>query len=1136
MHLHLHTEYSLLDGMCRIDEVTKLAHSWEMPALAITDHGNMFGAIQFYKIAIENGVKPIIGSEFYIAPGSRFDKKTSGISEASFHLTVLAKNKTGYQNLMLLSSLAYLEGFYYRPRMDKELLEKYKDGLVVLSGCMKGEIPVLLKKGDYQKAKEVSNYYKELFGDDFYLELMDAGIPEQKIINKGLIQLGKELSVSPVATNDCHYLKKEEAYSHEVLLCVQTNSKMSDEKRLRFTTHEFYFKTPDEMKKLFSEVPSAITNTREVAEKCNLKLELGKTHLPTFQPPSHFTQDEYLDKLCQEGLKEKFGDNPDKEVVSRLSRELDVIKEMAYPSYFLIISDFVRFAKEREIPVGPGRGSAAGCLVAYLLNITEVNPLKYGLLFERFLNPERVSLPDIDIDFCDRRRFEVVEYIRKKYGERNTAQIVTFGTMAARGVIRDVGRVTGMDYNEVDRIAKLVPPEIHITLQKALSKEPELNRLVETNEDIKKLFKISLSLEGLARHASTHAAGLVISEKPLYEYTPLFKGPSDEVATQYEMNSLSDVGLLKIDLLGLKTLTVISETKRLVADRYKKEIKEVPLDDKKTYHLLSRGDTFGVFQLESRGMRDLLTKIKPATFEDIIAILALYRPGPLGSGMVDDFIKNKKDPKRIRYETPSLEPILKPTHGVILYQEQVIEIVSSLGGFSLGRADLVRRAMSKKDPEVLESNRELFIKGAREKGISQRTAEKIFNQIIKFAGYGFNKSHSAGYALISYQTAYLKAHYPLEFMAALLTSEMGNPDKIAQYAEECERMKIWILPPDIEDSESDFSLFGNDIRFGLAGIKNVGKGAVESVIKERRKKKFNSFFDFSRRVDLRLVNRKVVESLIKAGAFDLFGSPRAQLFELIPLALRNGSGYQERKRNGQLSIFGSGKEKEQIPPDIREIKEWSESRFLSYEKQLLGFYLSGHPLGKYKEIIEKYSQMKISDLTNLPKGERVRLGGIVDKIKRTVTRRKGERMAIATLEDLSGKCEVVIFPEAFRDYGSILRVNSLLFVEGTLNLRNDQPTLVASELIPISEVPSRFTKKIEVELYLPGLEKKNLDFLKEIIKKYPGDCPLYLSLVLPEKKEKVLIETDSSFHTSPTEDFIQKVKKKFGAESLHLYP
>ncbi|MDP3730809.1 MAG: DNA polymerase III subunit alpha, partial [Candidatus Omnitrophota bacterium] len=838
VHLHVHTQYSLLDGACQLERLFRKARELRMPACAITDHGNMFGAIEFYDMAMKTGVKPIIGCEAYIAPDSRFDKSSRGIQDASFHILLLAKNETGYKNLIKLVSAGYLEGFYYRPRIDKELLFDHKEGLICLSACLKGEIPHLIHTNQLDRAMKAADEYKSAFGkDNFYLEIQDNGIPEQETVNQELIKMSKDLGLGLVATNDVHYMERDHARAHDLLLCIQTQTNIEDSNRMRMATDEFYFKSKQEMARTFGNtVPEALKNTLAIAEKCNLELNFKAVHLPQYKVPPGKTRESYLRELVAEGIKKRYPDDDDV-VTKRVEHELKVIENFGYSSYFLIASDFVNYAKENAIPVGPGRGSAAGSVVSYSLGITDIDPLKYDLLFERFLNPERISLPDIDIDFCYERRQEVIDYVVRKYSKDNVAQIVTFGTMMAKAVIRDVGRALGMAYGDVDKIAKLVPNELNITLSHAIEQEPELKTLYRTDPKIAQLIDTSLVLEGLTRHASTHAAGVVISEKPLVNYCPLYKVNDGQISTGYPMTSLEKIGLLKMDLLGLRTLTVISEALKIIkrTKNIDLNISGISLEDKKTYKLLANAESVGVFQLESSGMRDLLKKLKPEKFEDIIALLALFRPGPIGSGMLDDFMKRKHGEVELKYDHPLLEPILKETYGVILYQEQAMRIASSLAGFSLAQADNLRRAMAKKTPEIMAQTRQLFIEGCLKNKIDRKTADRVFNLIEHFAGYGFNKSHSAAYALISFRTAYLKANFPVEFMTALLTSEKDNLDKIAVYINESARMGIKILPPDVNESYANFTVVGDSIRFGLAAIKNVGEGAILSIIKMREK-------------------------------------------------------------------------------------------------------------------------------------------------------------------------------------------------------------------------------------------------------------------------------------------------------------
>ena len=1133
VHLHLHTEYSLLDGMCRIEQVTQAAHREGMKALAITDHGTMGGVLKFYEESLRHGVKPIIGIEMYIAPGSRFQQEYTSRKEASFHITLLATNEDGYRNLLKLSTLSFTEGYYYTQRIDKEILSENSEGIIVMSGCLKGEIAGYLINGDVDKAIKTVGIYQDIVGrENFYLEVMDNKIPEQDKVNRLLVDVARKTGAGLVATNDCHYLKKEDAFAHEVLLCIQTQTHIDDKDRMRFQTDEFYFKTPDEMYAAFKDIPEALKNTLEISERCNVKIEIGKYHLPVFHPPDGKSPEIYLEELIIKGLKERFGIECGKklgdyqgknEIVERAMYEFEVIKKMGFASYFLIIQDFVNYARENNIKVGPGRGSAAGSLVAYLLGITEINPLSYGLIFERFLNPERISLPDVDVDFCDRRRDEVIAYIKEKYGKENVSQIGTYGRMAARAVVRDVGRAMGFTYTEVDRVAKLISPEPGATLAEELAHNPDIKKTIESEERIKNLFDIALKLEGLARHSSTHAAGLVITETPVYEYAPLFRASSGELATQYEMEAIEKIGLLKVDILGLKTLSVIEDTLKLIKERKGIELKEFPLDDKKTYQLLARGDSSGIFQLESSGMQKLLKDIEPQNFEDIIAILALYRPGPMKSGMVSEYIRRKKDPSCITYDHPILEPILKGTYGVILYQEQVMEIAHKLAGFTMGQADELRRSMGKKDTEAMEEKRDLFIEGAKKKGVSEPVARKIFEQIAKFAGYGFNKSHSTGYALISYQTAFLKANYPLEFMVSLLNSEIGDFDKIAQYIDECERMNIWILPPDIHESDGRFKIFSNDILFGLSAIKNVGEGAIRSIIEAREKGPFTSLFDFCERVNLRTVNKKVIESLVKAGAFDYLEVPRSQLFALIDEAIEYGSRMQKKMGEGGMDIFSTDKDSITLTSNnkgiINSLPEWPETRLLSYEKEMLGVYLTGHPLKRYTSIIKVFSNVSISELEDVEENMPVCIGGLLTEIKRTSSR-KGERMAFGEIEDTTGKVKVLFYPRVYESYGGLIRKGGMIFVKGRLEKREEM-TVIVDEVANLNTAKDRFLSSIEIDIKLP-LSDEKLERLKQLFIKNRGSCPLYLNLIKDgNKKVKVKAGT---YTINPDIDFLEELK------------
>lgn len=1133
VHLHVHSQYSLLDGACKIPALIGLAREYRMPAVAITDHGNMFGAIEFYTEAMKNGVKPIIGCEIYVAPGSRFDKSSQGIQEASYHLVLLAKDETGYKNLMKLVSLGYLEGFYYRPRVDKELLSQYSEGLIAQSACLHGEIPRLLVTNQYNEAKAVASQYKDMFGTgNFYLELQKNLIPEQDTANAGLIRLSKEIDLPLVATADVHYIAKKDAHAHEALLCIQTQTTLDDPNHMKFQTDEFYFKSPDEMKEFFTEAPQAINSTVEIAEKCNLEMEFDKTHLPHFTPPEGKTREQYLRELVENGLEKRY-EATDKEIHDRVEHELKIIKETGFTSYFLIAWDFINYAKSAGIPVGPGRGSAAGSVVSYALGITDLDPLKYDLIFERFLNPDRVSLPDIDIDFCYERRSEVINYVVEKYSKDNVAQVITFGTMQARAVIRDVGRVMRISYGEVDRIAKLVPQELEMTLDKALKYEPELRNLYKVDPKIKQLIETSLALEGLTRHASTHAAGVVISDKPLTNYIPLFKSSESQISTGYEMKSLEKIGLLKMDFLGLRTLTVIAETVKIVK-RTKSaeiEIEKIPMDDSKTFALLSNAESFGVFQLESSGMRELLKKLRPNKFEDIIAILALYRPGPIGSGMVEDFIKRKHGLVPIRYDHKALETILKETYGIIVYQEQVMRIASELAGFTMSQADSLRRAMGKKIPEDMEQARSSFIEGAAKKSIDKRTAEKIFNFIEYFAGYGFNKSHSTAYALISYRTAYLKANYPVEFMMALLTSERDNIEKVAFYIDESERMGIKILPPNVNESFAKFTVVENAIRFGLSAVKNVGQGAIDSMVAARnRVGKFKTLYDFCEHVDLRLVNRKVLESLIKCGAMDGFGLYRSQLTAILDDCLEAGSVSHKERQSGQLFFFGEFDSHAKVHTrkyEVPKILEWPESQLLAYEKEMLGFYITGHPLAKYEKLLRASVTCSIKDLGKRRAEEEIGLGGIISKVKFTITKAKSEKMAIINLEDLSGHAEVLVFPRTFAATERFIRKDAIICVKGKVNLREERPKLIANDIIPFEELQKKYTQAIIVNLLTTGIDEKTLTILKSILESHPGTASVYLNFKMADGK-KVEVSAEERLKVEPSDSLTIEIEKLLG--------
>jgi len=1118
VHLHVHTQYSLLDGAAHLERLVEKAKEFSMPALAITDHGNLFGAVKFYQLCEENNIKPIIGCEFYVAQ-SRF-KKEGG--ETISHLILLAKNEEGYKNLVKLVSLSNIEGFYYKPRIDKELLERYSSGLIGLSGCLKGEIPSLILEERINQAFKKADEYLSILGKgNFYLELMDNGLKEQYKVNEVLLKISKDLKIPVVATNDVHYINQDEAFAHEVLLCLQTQTTLDDPNHLRFNSNTFYFRSPHQMHKLFSWCPEALNNTLEISQKCNFKFDFSSYSLPHFPLPEEETDEfQYLKKLCYKNLKKRYP-QASKEIIERLEYELKIIKDTGFSSYFLIIQDIVRFAKERNIPVGPGRGSSAGSIVSYLLEITDIDPLKYGLLFERFLNPQRVSMPDIDIDFCYERRAEVLEYVARKYGRERVAQIITFGTLLARAVVRDVGRVLGLSYSEVDRIAKMIPHTIghQITLKEALQLNPELKDIYERDSRIKRLIDTALKLEGLSRHASTHAAGIVISDKPLMERIPLARAQEGEIVTGLDMESLEKLGLLKMDLLGLKTLTVIDQTLKIIKRTKGVEIDigKIPLDDKKTFKLLAEGETVGVFQLESQGMRQILKRLKPTEFKDLIAVLALYRPGPLGSGLVSDFIERKQGKKPITYLHPALEPILKETYGIILYQEQTMQIASNLAGFTLSQADLLRKAIGKKIPEIMEEQRSLFIQGCVRRGISQEIAFKIFNLIDYFSGYGFNKSHSTAYALISYRTAFLKANFPVEFMAALLTSERTNTDKIVEYINEAKRLGIKILPPDVNYSFANFTVTeeGN-IRFGLLAIKNVGEAALENIIQLRKERKFKDFFDFCLRVDKRAVNKKVIESLIKSGAMDSFGLRRAQMFVLLDKVLE-----MSNLRTQQLFLFS-------FSPKIPQIEEWPRGDLLRFEKELLGLYVSSHPVSDYKHL---YSYLKAENIASFYEEEKereVRTIGVIDKIKVTMTRKEKEKMAILRIEDEGQNIEVFVFPKLYQEVGALLKETKIIFVEGRLQIKEKIPKIIASRIIEIDKIWEKIST-----LNIVLTPKIDIEKLKEIFFSHRGSTPLVFTL-RRKNSLHLKIKPSQNFYLKVDNDLLEELRPIVGEENLSL--
>ena len=1143
VHLHTHSEFSLLDGAARASDMVKAAKDLGMPAMALTDHGNMYAAVKFFIAAKEAGIKPILGCEMYVAPRTRFDKETKE-DRSPYHLTVLARNMQGYHNLLKLVSLSSIEGFYSKPRIDRELLERHKDGLIVLSGCPKGEVPSRIVEGNYEKAKEAASWYRALFGQDYYLEIQDLDLPAFVTVKPQIIKLSQELGIKLVATNDAHYISKADAYAQDVLLCIQTGSFLNAEKRLKLDTPEFYIKSAEEMKALFSDVPQAIYNSLEIADKCNLELEIGKLHLPDFSVPEGDTPDTYLEKLVWTGVKAKYGLSSDPvkpesgkvllppEIIDRVKYELYTIEKMGYAAYFLIVQDFINYAKGKGIQVGPGRGSAAGSIVSYALGITNVDPLKYGLIFERFLNIERISMPDIDIDFCFERRNEVIEYVSKKYGQDHVAQIVTFGTMAARGALRDVGRVQQMPLPEVDKIAKMVPFGPGVTLQSALDDVKDLKSLYDSDEKVRNLIETAKKLEGLSRHASVHAAGVVISEKPLTEYVPLQKLDQNVIVTQYPMGDLEKIGLLKMDFLGLRNLTMIAHAIEVIKESrgIEIDINTIPNDDLKTFSLLSSGETMGVFQLESRGMRALIKDLRPSTFEEIIALLALYRPGPLESGMVEDYVKRKHKQIPVKYMLPELQPILRETHGVILYQEQVMQIASKVAGFSLGQADLLRRAMGKKKAKEMHQQKEFFVDGAVKRGVSHHKATELFNLCAKFAGYGFNKSHSTAYGVISYQTAYLKANYPKEFLAALLTSVTGKTDKVTAYINECRRLGIKILAPDINESFRNFSVTKEGIRFGISAIKNVGIAAIDSIIETKKEGgPFISLVDFCKRVDTRAVNKKVIESLIKVGAFDCFGQGRAYLLNVVGKVMSRAAAAQKEKASGQGSLFelqtsteGRGTRDEAGV----EVDEFPPEQLLRMEKDLLGLYISSHPLEYVIDSLEGQTNTRIVDIVEMREGEIVRIGGLLADCRRITTRR-GAMMMIASIEDLSSSIGLVVFPRTYEKHSALLNNDEVVIVKGKVNrdMRSDEFNVVAEEITPMEKLEK--VRSLHIEL-VGVKDTQVLSRMKDVLAFFKGQDPVFVRM---EGKSIIL---GKDFHVDINPELVGQLEELLGSGAVNV--
>ena len=1123
VHLHVHSEYSLLDGMSRIKDLPVRAKELGMKAIALTDHGVMYGAVDFYKECKKNDIKPIIGCEVYVAPHSRFDKE-AGRDNGYNHLILLAKNKMGYQNLSKLVSLSFVEGFYYKPRIDLEILEKYSEGLICLSACLAGSLSQAIIQGNMEKAEEIALWHKRVFKDDYYIEIQHNGLRQQIMVNQKLIQLARKLDIPLVATNDAHYLKKEDSYFHEVLLCIQTGKRMSDEDRMRFETEEFYIKSPEEMADYFSEFPDAIENTVKIAEKCNYDFEFGVTKLPNYDVPEEYeTHLDYFKDLCYKGIKNRYGENPSEEVMSRLEYEISVIEKMGYVDYFLIVWDYINYAKSVGIPVGPGRGSGAGSIAAYAIGITDIDPLKYGLLFERFLNPERVSMPDFDVDFCYERRGEVIEYVERKYGKDHVSQIITFGTMAARMVIRDVGRVLDYPYSETDKLAKMIPMEVHITIPKALEQNREFKELYESNPSVKQLIDIAIKLEGLPRQASTHACGIVITKDPVDTYVPLYVNDGN-ISTQYTMNLLEELGLLKMDFLGLRTLTVISDTEKLVKQNRGIDVEyDKDMNDPKVYKLWANGESVGIFQFESQGMTNFMKELKPDCLEDIIAGVSLYRPGPMDQ--IPRYIKGKQNPGHNVYTHPALEPILNVTYGCMVYQEQVMQIVRELAGYSLGRADLVRRAMGKKKLDVMAKEREYFINGQVDEngnvlvpgcvrnGIDKESANKIFDEMAEFAKYAFNKSHAAAYSVVSYRTAYLKTYYPEEFMAATLNSFLGNLDKVPIYIYECKRLNIGILKPDINKSFTKFTVQDKKIRFGLGSIKNVGISAIETVISEReRNGEFESFTDFCEIIQSGTVNRKCIECLIKAGCFDEMNQTRATLLASYERILDTINNQGRNSMANQVTMFDLVQPEETVKYQYTVLKELDERELLAQEKEMIGIYISGHPLEKIKDAIQRQTninsiQIKDLNVENAGKfkdGQNVKYAGTITSVKKKYTKRN-TIMAFVTVEDLYGSAEIVVFDSVFSRCDNILVEENIVLVEGRLSIKEDEDArIIVQNIKEFSEENNAedHVRKNTILIDITELNETQKERLKGAIRFFSGDRVNMKISVLDKAQEK----------------------------------
>ncbi len=1150
-HLHVHTAYSLLDGSGKIKDMARQAAALGFDAMAITDHGVMYGVIDFYRACKAEGIKPIIGCEVYVAPGSRFDKEAQSKEERYYHLVLLAENNKGYENLIKIVSKGFTEGFYYKPRVDRELLEEYHEGIIALSACLAGEIPSYITKGFYEEAKKTALYYENLFGkDNFFLEMQDHGIGEQKTVNQALIRMSSETGIPLVVTNDVHYTYKEDYEAHDVLLCIQTQTVVSEENRMKYAPEKFYIKSAQEMYELFPYAEEALKNTKRISDRCNVEIVFGEYKLPRFDVPKGYEAFEYLSMLCEEGLKKRYPENYS-EHEERLHYELATIKNMGFVDYFLIVWDFIKYAKDNGIPVGPGRGSAAGSIVAYSLEITDIDPIKYSLLFERFLNPERLTMPDIDIDFCYERRQEVIDYVVRKYGEDRVVQIVTFGTMAARGVIRDVGRALDLPYSKCDSIAKMIPQELNITIDKAIEMNPELRALTENDEETAYLISISRRLEGLPRHTSIHAAGVVIANAPADDYVPLQRSADNIITTQYTMTTLEELGLLKMDFLGLRTLTVIKNAEDMIREREKDfSVSKISYEDPAVYELIASGKTEGIFQLESAGMKAFMKELKPGSLEDVIAGISLYRPGPMD--FIPKYIKGKNNKSQITYDCPELEPILEPTYGCIVYQEQVMQIVRELAGYSYGRSDLVRRAMSKKKADVMAKERQNFVygneaegvPGCKARGISEDVAHKIFDEMTDFAKYAFNKSHAACYAVVAYQTAYLKNYYPVEFMAALITSVMDNTGKVTSYIHDIKSMGIKLLPPDINLCRSEFSVDGNNIRYGLSAIKGLGRPVIDAIVSEREKNgSFRDIKDFCERLSGKEVNKRTVENFIKAGAFDSMPGNRRQLMLVYPGVMDTVA--QEKKKNltGQLSLFDFMEQSDEISENMiayPNIDEYSRQELLAYEKEVLGTYVSGHPLEEYGDIIgagitKLSSDFQLDEETGLPQVEQESVEVVAGIIagKTVKTTKNNTLMCFITLEDTEGQVEVIVFPKDYERYRNILVEDSKIFVRGRVSVEEEKPAkLICQKIVVIPDKNQLQSESEELWIRYKSIDSVQDNELKleQLIKAYPGSA----SIVIYCEQEKKIKKLSDAERVDTGEDVLSAFKAAFGDKNVSI--